>query len=311
MSSQLSRRDVIKSSFAAGSLLSLKASNEIKNVKSNFSFSLNTSTIMRQNIGLMAEIELAAKTGFNGIEVWMRTVEDFTKKGGKLTDVKKKAADEGIIIENSIGFANWIVDDPNQRLDAMEQLKREMDILNQIGCKRIAAPPFGAHQSGKINLKQAASRFRAVVDLGESMGIKPMLELWGFSVNLNLLGEALFVSAESGASNPLLLVDVYHLFKGGSTLTGLKILEGSCLEVFHMNDYPADFSNDKIADKDRIMPGDGIAPMKEILTILNNKNTPIVLSLELFNEEYWKKDAKETAKIGLEKLKMVVENALN
>jgi sugar phosphate isomerase/epimerase len=58
------------------------------------------------------------------------------------------------------------------------------------------------------------------------------------------------------------------------------------------------------------MPGDGVAPMDKILKMLHEKNTPVVLSLELFNEDYWKKDPMEVAKIGLEKMKMVVEKAL-
>jgi hypothetical protein len=58
------------------------------------------------------------------------------------------------------------------------------------------------------------------------------------------------------------------------------------------------------------MPGDGVAPIGKILKMLQSKNTPIVLSLELFNEDYWKKDPMEVAKIGLEKMKISVEKAL-
>jgi sugar phosphate isomerase/epimerase len=308
---QISRRNILKSSVALSAGITLPSEKKmVNNIKSNFTFCLNTSTIMKQNIGLMAEIELAAKTGYTGIEVWIRTIEAFVKQGGNLKDVKQKANDLGIIIEDAIGFAPWIVDDPNERQKALDQTKREMDMLVQIGCKRIAAPPFGATEKAGINLQQAAARYRAVCDLGEQMGVLPMLELWGFSANLHLFGETLFVAAECGHPKALILADVYHLHKGGSELNALSLLSGNHIQVFHMNDYPALPSRETLNDSFRVMPGDGVAPMNKILKMLNDKNSPIVLSLELFNEDYWKKDPKEVAKIGLEKMKMSVEKAL-
>jgi 2-keto-myo-inositol isomerase len=308
---QISRRNILKSSVALSAGIALPSEKKmVNNIKSNFTFCLNTSTIMKQNIGLMAEIELAAKTGYTGIEVWIRTIEAFVKQGGNLKDVKQKANDLGIIIEDAIGFAPWIVDDPNERQKALDQTKREMDMLVQIGCKRIAAPPFGATEKAGINLQQAAARYRAVCDLGEQMGVLPMLELWGFSANLHLFGETLFVAAECGHPKALILADVYHLHKGGSELNALSLLSGNHIQVFHMNDYPAIPSRGTLNDSFRVMPGDGVAPMNKILKMLNDKNSPIVLSLELFNEDYWKKDPKEVAKIGLEKMKMSVEKAL-
>jgi sugar phosphate isomerase/epimerase len=308
---QISRRNLIKSGVAVGASFALPTEKTMtKSSKSNFTFCLNTSTIMKQNIGLMAEIELAAKTGYNGIEVWIRTIEEFVKAGGNLKDVKQKANDLGIILEDAIGFAPWIVDDPNERQKALEQTKREMDILAQIGCKRIAAPPFGATQKAGIDLHQAAARYRAVCDLGDEMGVLPMLELWGFSANLHLFGETLFVAAESGHPKALILADVYHLHKGGSELNALSLLSGNHIQVFHMNDYPAIPSRETLNDSFRVMPGDGVAPITKILKMLQIKNTPIVLSLELFNQDYWKKDPKEVAKIGLEKMKLSVEKSL-
>lgn len=158
----MNRREILKSTIAGAAVVSTSLETfaaKPKKSKHNFTFCLNTSTIRKQNIGLMAEIETAAKVGFDGIEIWMGTLEKYVKDGGKLSDVKKKSSDLGIVIEDSIGFAKWIVDDETERGKAMEQLKREMDMLAQIGCKRIAAPPFGATTGADIDLRKAAERF--------------------------------------------------------------------------------------------------------------------------------------------------------
>lgn len=77
-----------------------------------------------------------------------------------------------------------------------------------------------------------------------------------------------------------------------------------------MNDYPANSDKNTITDAKRVMPGDGVAPFKEILGILNKKETPIVLSLEIFNEDVWQMDALDASKLGIEKMKRIVEVSL-
>ena len=44
----------------------------------------------------------------------------------------------------------------------------------------------------------------------------------------------------------------------------------------------------------------------EILEIFLSFGATPVLSLELFNREYWKQDANDVAKVGLEKMKAAV-----
>jgi sugar phosphate isomerase/epimerase len=99
------------------------------------------------------------------------------------------------------------------------------------------------------------------------------------------------------------LADVFHLYKGGSGFAGLRLLGVGALPVLHMNDYPAQPAREAVADRDRVYPGDGVAPWKEILPELRRLNP--VLSLEVFNPSYWKTDALDTAKTGLAKMKAV------
>lgn len=238
-------------------------------------------------------------------------MQTFMEDGGKLADVKKLSEDRGIQIQNAIGFAPWIVDDEATRAKAFEQAKREMDMLAQIGCPRLAAPPAGATQEPGLDLLAAADRYAQLLELGETMGVIPQLEVWGFSANLHRLGQTTYVAMESGHPKARILPDVYHLYKGGTDFTALKMLSGETIEIFHMNDYPANPPRKTIADKDRVFPGDGVAPLDQILQTLAASGTPKILSLELFNPEYWKMEASVAAKTGLEKMKAAVQSAMN
>src|SRR5690606_26551699 len=99
-----------------------------------------------------------------------------------------------------------------------------------------------------------------------------------------------------------ILPDVYHLFRGNSGFESLKMIGDNVIEVFHMNDYPGDIPREQMEDKDRVYPGDGIAPLKQIIADLKAMDGPKILSLELFNRDYWKQDPLEVAKTGLRKM---------
>ena len=274
-----------------------------------FRFCLNTGTIRGQKLGLLKEIEVAAKAGYHAIEPWIESIDQYAKSGGSLKDLKQRVADLGLVVESAIGFPEWIVDDEAKRAAGFERAKREMDLVAQLGGKRMAAPPVGATNQPGLDLMKAAERYRALLEVGDSLGVVPELELWGHSKNIRLLSEAAFVALQSGHPKACVLADVFHLYKGGSELAGLRLLRANALPIFHMNDYPADPPRDKINDSYRVFPGDGVAPLTQILRDLRSGGGPTVLSLELFNREYWKQDAADVAKAGLEKLKAAVAKA--
>lgn len=276
-----------------------------------FRYCLNTSTIRGQNLSLQKEMEITAQAGYNAIEPWVDKIHSYVRDGGNLKDIRKQINDSGLTVEGAISFFNWIVDDDDERAKGIEKVKRDMDVLAQIGGKRIAAPPAGATRQAGLDLIKAAERYRALLELGEQIGVIPQLEIWGPSKNLHLLGEAMFVVIESGHPKACLLPDVYHTYKGGSDFNGFKHISANTIQVFHLNDYPAEPPREKISDRDRVYPGDGIAPLTQILRDLQANGSRAVLSLELFNPDLWKQNPMAVARTGLAKMKDAVSKALD
>src|SRR5947209_6619726 len=95
-----------------------------------FGYCLNTSTISGQNLGIVNEVKITAEAGFKAIEPWLRDIEAYEKKGGSIKDLRKLIEDHGLAVPSAIGFAPWIVDDGAQRAKALEQAKREMDLVS-------------------------------------------------------------------------------------------------------------------------------------------------------------------------------------
>ena len=274
-----------------------------------FRFCLNMATIRGQNLGIVKEIEIAAEAGYDAIEPWIDTLQEYAKKGGSLKDLAKRIADAGLTVEGTIGFAEWLVEDDTRRAQGFERAKRDMELAAQIGARRIAAPPAGATGLPKLDFVKAAERYRALLELGDQAGLVVELELWGASRNFGRLGECVGLAMESGHPKACVLADVFHLYKGGSDCGGIRLLGPETIQVLHMNDYPSDPPREKIDDSYRVFPGDGVAPLVDILRALRKTGARPILSLEVFNRQYWAQDPLKAAKTGLAKMKAVAEKA--
>jgi sugar phosphate isomerase/epimerase len=307
MFSRLSRRDLLHSAAAAGLAAAAPAGAAPEPAKKDpFGYCLNTSTISGQKLDIIEEVEIAAKAGYDGIEPWIRELDQYVKGGGDLKGLGKRIQDRGLQVPSAIGFSEWIVDDPDKRKKGLEDARRSMDLVQQIGGKRIAAPPAGATNQAGMDALVIAERYRALLEIGDKIGVIPMAEMWAHSKPLHRLGDAAFVAIESGHARACILADVFHLYRSGSDFKGIHLLTADALPHLHMNDYPATPGRDGITDAARVYPGDGVAPLKDMLRDLRNLGFRGMLSLEVFNRDYWKQDALQVAKTGLEKMKAVV-----
>ncbi len=307
----MNRREALKAAGLATGMAAapgLAFSSE-KKAAGKFRFCLNTSTISGQKPGLKGYIEIAAKAGYDGVELWVGEVKDFKKQGNSLSSLKKLLDDSHMVVEDAIGFAPWMVDDDEQRKAGFIQMREEMDLMAELGCKRIAAPSSGVKADVQLDLLKVGQRYKLLLDLGRQTGVMPQLEFWGASPVFYSMGQALMAAAAAHDPDVHILPDVYHLFRGDSGFDSLKMVNGKIIDVIHFNDYPASIPRESQKDKDRLYPGDGVAPLKQVLTDLSNMGGTKVLSLEVFNLDYWKNDALSVAKTGLDKMKQVVSSS--
>ena len=311
----LSRRQVLGGASAACVLAAGPVTHAAEQKKaeptsasSTFLFGLNTATIRGQKLPIVDEIALAAKVGYEGMEPWIDELQRYAEAGGSLQDLGKRFRDAGIRVESAIDFFEWAVDDEARRKKGLEAARKSMEMLQKIGGKRLAAPPVGATENA-VDPVRLAERYRALLELGDTMGVVPQVEVWGSSRTLGRLGEAAMVAIESGHPRACILPDVFHLYKGGSSLAGIRLLAPAAIHVFHVNDYPADPPRRKLTDADRILPGDGVAPYKTLLRDLRQGGFQVMLSLELFNRQLWRQDPENVLKVGLAKMRALVRSS--
>jgi sugar phosphate isomerase/epimerase len=317
----LSRRDVLGTlagsvAAAAAGAIPLRAApsqpaRRRRTAAEPFGYCLNTSTIRGNQLDIVKVVDAAAKAGFDAIEPWITELDAHAKAGGSLKDLGKRIADAGLTVENAIAFNSVLTDDGAARAASLEKLKIDMDKVAQIGGLRIATVPGrAAPGAAPLSLDTAAAYYREALELGEKMAVQPLFELWGTHPQFGPLRNGIYVTVAAGRPDASLLLDIFHLYKSGTPFTALKQINGGALHVVHINDYPQAADPSTLNDGNRVYPGDGVAPFRQILRDMRDNGFRGCFSLELFNRDYWAKSADENLKTGLEKIRAVVRAAL-
>jgi sugar phosphate isomerase/epimerase len=310
------RREMLGHTLSAAGAVSLLATTDTAGAAEapgdeSFGIALNTSTIRGQKLPITAEIDLVARAGYQGIEPWVNELDAHEQSGGKRADLRKRIADHGLSVVGLIGFAEWIVDDDARRAKGLEEARRIMDMAAEIGAPCLAAPPAGYSERDNASLDTIAERYRVLLELGGQHGVVPVLELWGFARVLSKLSDVAYVALAAGHPQASILADSYHLYKGGSSYDSVRMISGVGYGGFHINDYPGEPARGEITDAHRVFPGDGVAPLDVLFRGLRDAGYRGMLSLEVFNREYWNQDALYVARSGFEKTREAVHKALS
>mgnify|MGYP003765689393 CR=1 FL=1 len=317
MKNTISRRDMINSSAVAlfGILIGCKNKvtiNEasVQKDKLPFKISLNTSTIRAYNLTIDEQINMVADAGFDGIELWIRDVQGFLDKGGKSSEIKGLLQDRNLHLDNMIGFSQWCSENNENREKAVIQMRDEMLLTAELGGQFIAAPFQGVPTLDKTKFDEYTARYLRILKIAEETGVVPIIELWGHGVFHSLADCAQLVIA-TGHPKASMLLDFYHLYRGGNSWETLDYINGAKLPVIHINDYPSSPEREQLKDSDRVFPGDGICPFNQVLPRLYHAGFRGSLSVELFNQGYWDTmNAKEILEQSYKKTYDVIQNAM-
>ena len=106
-----------------------------------FRYCLNMATLQGFKLPLDEQVDIAARAGYRSIEPWLRDLDAYLKAGKSLKDLTRRIHDQGLTVEDAIGFATWIVDDDTQRKAGIEELKRDMERLAR---QKTSAARWGA-----------------------------------------------------------------------------------------------------------------------------------------------------------------------
>ena len=270
-----------------------------------FKYCLNTSTI--QPASLPDKIRAAGEAGYDAIELWHADVDAYVAEGHTVADVRHMLDDRGLTVPSMIFIKGWFDMTAETRPAVLAEARRRLEQAAELGSKICVSGPL----LGPVDLLQGANNFRALLELGREIGVRPSLEFLGFAEMFNSVEIALQLLANINEPDASVVVDPFHLFRGGAEMSSVAAcgIAGVEIGILHFNDTPAEPPREQQHDLNRVMPGDGHLDLATYLQQARLAGYQGPLSLELFNREYWQRDPLDVAREGLEKMKAVVERA--
>ncbi|GIX06858.1 MAG: hypothetical protein KatS3mg115_1261 [Candidatus Poribacteria bacterium] len=260
-------------------------------------YCLNASTI--RPVPLLEKIRIAAETGYAAIELWSNELGEFQEGGGALTTVRQALEDGGLAVPTVIALFGWLGTEGEEHRRALDEAKRKLEQAAAVGAERmIASPP-----RDPVDLSRAGEQYRELLELGEQFGVWPAMEYLGFVRSVYQIAQAWEIVQAAEHPQATIVMDPFHILRGGSPLEEIEQVPGERVAIWHWNDIPDTKPVGELTDADRVMPGDGVAPLEEIAQRAKRTGYRGYVSLELFNAQWWERDPRETARVGLERLR--------
>ncbi len=253
---------------------------------------LNTSTI--RPASLLDKIAIAASAGYAAVELWSDELTEFERQGRSLREIKQRLQELNLKVPSVIGLFGWMEGEGPTKEAAFDEVRRRMAQAATLGAPHIIGSPVP--DARHVDVGRAAAAYRHLLELGTGFGVTPAMEFIGFHSNVYQLEQAVAIARQADHPRACVVLDPFHLYRGGSGFGGLKFLKDVRIAICHFNDSPASPPQFEQGDADRVYPGDGILPLRAILGDLRLIGYDGYLSVELFNRAYWQSDLSEVAR---------------
>jgi sugar phosphate isomerase/epimerase len=266
------------------------------NNQARFRLALNASTI--RPTPLLRKIEIAARAGYGGIELWHEEIDAFLAGGGSLAQVRAALDNHNLAVPTTIYIGGWFDCPDTHWPDVLDRCRRRMDQAAALGARHVIAGP----PAGRADVVVGARRYRTLLEEGLERGVRPAFEFLGFVEQICTIEAALEIVTLAGHPAATIVLDPFHVFRGGGSFEGLSKLRATQIAISHFNDTPAEPPREQQHDRHRVMPGDGHLDLRRYLELLRRLDYDGWLSLELFSETLRAQDPLTVARTGLERM---------
>ena len=255
----------------------------------------NGATTMRAT--LPEDITVASAAGFKALEIWAAKVDAYLEK--RSVEQLKALFDNAGLQPVSINSIEFITFRPADEYEQIKARCRDLCALGQsLGCDRIVVVPSPTPEGATWDDVRVESVrvLRGLSDIAYEYDAKLAFEFLGFGwCSVRTLAQCWEIVNETQRGNVGLVIDTCHFYAGGSELGSIARVDPKKILIFHINDVEGR-SLETIEDAHRLLPGEGVIPLDDILIRLKHIGFDGLCSVELFRPEYWERDPVELAK---------------
>jgi 2-keto-myo-inositol isomerase len=236
-------------------------------------------------------LEIARETGYAGIEA--RT-ERLLGDAAEVHATAEVVRPGDVLTLNGVALTVRADGRMDRRL-IEEDLRPRLQICKDLGSPYLLAIP---PRAPGLETRRAIPATRDALELAreraDKLGIRIAFEFLGFG-DCPINTPAIATETVDGIEAIDLVLDSCHWHaSGGQPLNSFPV---DRLALVHLNDAP-DKPPREIEDADRVLPGDGVIRLGDLILDLRTGGYAGPWSLETFNPGYWKQDPEAIARRG-------------
>jgi sugar phosphate isomerase/epimerase len=157
---------------------------------------------------------------------------------------------------------------------------------------------------GTGDARRAIDSLREVGDIAAAHGVRLAIEFNSQAAQFNTLARAADLVTRAAHRHVGLLVDTYHLQRSGGDAVAVAALAREDIVYVQFSDVPAHTEPGAVLD--RLPPGRGVVPFKEIFAALRAAGYDGYMSYEAPNPAAWSRPADVVAREALEATRRVL-----
>jgi len=248
---------------------------------------------------LLEDIDVAKAAGFDLLELRTYKIAQYLKDGGNLEDLRQafNAKNVAHYAINALEFFT-LKKDEKEKNEMLKEAEYWCQVAQNIGCPYLVAVPARHNKESEAEIrKDAVKSLKQVGAIAEKYDVKIALEFIGFEdFSVRTLELANHIVTQVDRENVGIVVDTYHFYIGESTLASVKQVDEENIFIFHINDAEKGIIKQDLTEDHRVFPGIGAMPLTEIGQAFKSIGYQKMMSLELFNKDYWEMDKYELGK---------------
>lgn len=254
---------------------------------------------------LLTDLRAARDAGYDVLEIRDTKVRAYLDAGGRLEWFRAALEEARLRVHtvNAIEHSTH-VGDPAALGPLLERTAVFCEYARAVGAPYVVAvPSFLDEVADPRRIEDtAAAALGAMADVAAGYGVGIGFEFLGFAdCSVNTLDAARAVVERAGRRNLGVVIDAFHYYAGGSTPAMLEGLDPSRLYIVHLDDAE-DRPRAELRDAHRLLPGDGVIPLRDLVRRIEALGYRGPWSVELFRPEYWTWDPVHLARVCREKM---------
>lgn len=254
---------------------------------------------------LATEMAAFSKAGWKAIELHTSKLETYLE-GHTLEELRQKLDDHGLTVAALIGSApsgtGLLLTSGDDRNRYFKTLSHQLEL-----CRAIGVPLLGIGSDPVREVRGewhagALENLASAGDLASHYGVMLGIEFVNLAPPvgpfvLDSLTKARALVEQVAHPKVGTILDLFHFYRSAGQVSEIAQIQPGQLLHVHFCDV-MDLPRQELDDKHRVLPGDGLLPLEETAEALLASGYDGYLSLELLNEDLWRRPVSDVAVQG-------------